>query len=162
MLTKILDILIAIRKFFLGDPLPRIHKRGAGTKPVAHDVWDQLLKKHVKDGVVDYKGFEADRSLLKQYLHLLSSNAPNTRHWSVTERLAYWINAYNAFTVELVLRYYPLDSIKYLGPRLQVPMVNSVWDLRFFEIGGIGFRTGQKPAIGQGGIKACGLKDVTH
>ncbi|MEM6345598.1 MAG: DUF547 domain-containing protein [Bacteroidota bacterium] len=137
MLAKILDFYLHIQNFLLGEPLARIHRRAKGTKPVSHDVWDQLLKKHLVAGNVDYKGFLQDRDRLQMYLDLLAQNPPNPRHWSVPERLAYWINAYNAFTVALVLQYYPLDSIKKLGPRLQVPFINSAWDLRFFEIGGI-------------------------
>ncbi|MEL6594031.1 MAG: DUF547 domain-containing protein [Bacteroidota bacterium] len=137
MLAKLLDFYLRIQRFLLGEPIKRVHRRGEGTKPFDHDVWDHLLNKHVHGGKVDYQGFQQDRGHLKQYLRLLSDNPPNLKHWSEPERLAYWINAYNAFTVELVLMYYPLDSIKTLGSKLQIPFVNSVWDLRFFEIGGI-------------------------
>ncbi|MFK7924612.1 MAG: DUF547 domain-containing protein [Bacteroidia bacterium] len=137
MLAKILDLYLAIQRFIFGEPLKRIHRHSKNTKPISHDVWTQLLKKHLVDANVDYKGFLQDRPRLKQYLDLLSQNPPNPKYWSVSERLAYWINAYNAFTVDLVLQYYPLDSIKKLGPRLQLPFVNSAWDLRFFEIGGL-------------------------
>lgn len=133
----ILDYYHRIRRFWRGDMLRRIHDRSQGTKPVSHEVWTQLLRRHVRQGKVDYPGFQQDRSLLQQYLHLLSANAPNPRHWSIPEQLAYWINAYNAFTVELVLRYYPLDSINLPGPQLQGSQVNTVWDLKFFTIAGL-------------------------
>lgn len=99
--------------------------------PINHDLWDSLVKKYVTEaGLVDYKGFLKDREKLQQYLNLLSNNHPNPETWTKKERLAYWINAYNAFTVELILKNYPLKSIK------DISLVNSPWKIEFIEIGG--------------------------
>ena len=66
---------------------------------VDYSSWDTLLKKYVDaDGFVDYKGFQNDREALTSYLQLLSENEP-TEVWSVQELLAYYINTYNAYTV---------------------------------------------------------------
>ncbi|HAT64388.1 MAG TPA: DUF547 domain-containing protein [Flavobacteriaceae bacterium] len=82
------------------------------TALVDHSQWDALLKKHVdKNGLVDYKGFLKDRSQLDSYLKMLSENVP-TEAWSVQELLAYYINTYNAYTVDLILDNYPVKSIK--------------------------------------------------
>ena len=71
---------------------------------VDHSEWDALLKKHVnKAGFVDYKGFKNDRAALDSYLNTLQSYKPNS-NWSVQELLAYYINTYNAYTVDLILR----------------------------------------------------------
>ena len=79
---------------------------------VDHGQWDQLLKTHVnKKGLVDYKGFQKDRAELDSYLHQLSQLEPND-DWSVQELLAYYINLYNAATVQLILDNYPTKSIK--------------------------------------------------
>jgi hypothetical protein len=79
---------------------------------VDHSVWDNLLKKHVgKDGLVDYKGFQLDQPGLRSYLDMLSKTQP-TENWSVEELLAYYINTYNAYTVQLILDNYPVKSIK--------------------------------------------------
>lgn len=102
---------------------------------VDHTGWDRLLKKHVDEkGMVDYKGFKKDEAELKKYLDLLSKNPP-TAKWSRDEQLAYWINAYNAFTIELVLRHYPVKSIKDIGSVIQIPFVNTPWDIKFITIG---------------------------
>lgn len=93
-----------------------------------HSHWDQLLKKHVDaQGNVDYKGFQKDREALTKYLNYLSENKP-TKKWSVQEQLAYYINAYNAFTVELILENYPLESIK---------DISSPWFKPFVPIGDV-------------------------
>ncbi|WP_010229880.1 DUF547 domain-containing protein [Gillisia marina] len=79
---------------------------------VDHSEWNTLLKKHVSnEGLVDYKGFMKDRAQLNAYLSKLSEMKP-TKDWSVQEQLAYYINIYNAYTVDLILNNYPTKSIK--------------------------------------------------
>ena len=107
------------------------------SKPISHEQWNALLKKHVKDnGMVDYKGFMEDSVQLQKYLALLESRHPNDKHWSGKEQLAYWINAYNAFTVELVLKHYPIESIKDITKGPNIPFINSPWDVKFITIEG--------------------------
>ncbi len=81
-------------------------------QPPSHQVWDQLLQKHVSpDGWVDYPGFASDREALRTYLQTLGDHGPSGQ-WSRAARLAYFINLYNAATVELILEHYPLESIR--------------------------------------------------
>lgn len=102
--------------------------------PVSHDLWDKLLKKHVHaDGFVDYKGFVKDSTELNKYLKLLSSAHPQPA-WSKEEQMAYWINAYNAYTVKLIIDHYPIASIKDI--KKGIPFVNTVWDIKFIKIEG--------------------------
>ncbi len=102
--------------------------------PVSHQIWDELLKKHVSpNGDVNYKGFISDSIKLNQYLQRLTENPPSETNWTKNEQLAYWINAYNAFTIQLIIRNYPLKSIKDIGGK--IPKVNSPWDIKFFFIG---------------------------
>ncbi|WP_192820881.1 DUF547 domain-containing protein [Rufibacter sp. LB8] len=109
----------------------------AQSQPVSHAAFDQQLKKFVSaKGDVNYKGWLQERSGLQRYLKLLSDNAPNKK-WSREDQLAYWINAYNAFTIERILMDYPVKSIKDLGG--PITFVNTVWDQKFFKIGGKDF-----------------------
>lgn len=105
--------------------------------PVDHSAWDKLLKKHVNDkGFVNYTAFKKDYDELKKYLNMLSESAPNDK-WSKDEQLAYWINAYNAFTIQLILDNYPgITSIKDIGSKIKIPFVNTPWDVKFITIGG--------------------------
>mgnify|MGYP001798381021 CR=1 FL=1 len=105
--------------------------------PLDHAPWDSLLRRHVeRSGGVDYAGFARERTQLDAYLRQLSSHPPGS-NWSEAEQLAYWINAYNAFTIQLILDHQPLTSIKDISEGL--PMINSPWDLKFFQIGGLDF-----------------------
>lgn len=105
------------------------------SQPVSHDTWDMLLNKHVDEtGMVNYKGMIGDSLELNKYLDLLSKNHPNKENWSEDERLAYWINAYNAFTVRLIIRNYPVESIKDIAGG--IPFINTPWDIKFIQIEG--------------------------
>jgi len=103
----------------------------------AYAGWETLLKKHVrwlpdqKQSRVDYAGFQADRAALKKVLVDLSAVTPaEFEAWPAPQRMAFLINAYNAFTVELVLTKYPdLASIKDLGSFVQSP-----WKKKFFRL----------------------------
>lgn len=109
----------------------------SGTTPVSHQVFDELLKKHVsKDGKVNYRGFIQEKDKLEKYLKLLSENPPDRSTWTKNQQLAYWINAYNAFTIKLIMDNYPVKSIQDLNPKLKIPLVNTVWHIKFFSIGG--------------------------
>lgn len=98
-----------------------------------HSVWDALLKKHVvpiRNGQatqVDYTGMAADHGQLKHYLAATSNvNRATFDSWPKREQLAFLINAYNAWTVELVLSNYPnIESIKDLGSLFQSPWKKS-------------------------------------
>ncbi|MBK8720801.1 MAG: DUF547 domain-containing protein [Saprospiraceae bacterium] len=101
---------------------------------VSHQLWDNLLKKHVDDkGMVDYGGIKADSLVFNTYLEILKTNHPNEKKWSKEAQMAYWINAYNAFTVKLIIDNYPLKSIKDI--KKGIPFVNTVWDIKFIKIG---------------------------
>jgi hypothetical protein len=103
-------------------------------KAPSHQQWDKLLKKHVNaSGMVNYKGFQKDKAEVDAYLKMLSDNAPQNS-WSENEQKAYWINAYNAFTVALIIKHYPVKSIKDIGGKIY--KVNTPWDIKFITIGG--------------------------
>ncbi len=106
-------------------------------QPISHELWDAQVAKYVSpEGRVRYAAWLADTTVLNAYLATLSAGFPTAAHWTEAERLAYWINAYNAFTVQLILRNYPVKSIEDIGPKLAVPFINSVWDIPFIGIEG--------------------------
>jgi hypothetical protein len=93
-----------------------------------HSVWNDLLKKHVSaTGKVNYKGFKTDLDILDTYMRSLNENAP-TENASKEERLAYWINAYNAVTVRLIVGNYPITSITKLDG-------GKPWDVKRYSNG---------------------------
>ena len=82
---------------------------------VSHRVWDELLRRYVDaDGLVDYASWKQspeDVQRLDEYLAALS-RVDEARGATMSQRLAFWINAYNAVTVRGILREYPTTSIQ--------------------------------------------------
>lgn len=103
-------------------------------KSINHKQWNDLLKKHVTSkGNVDYKGFKKEEKELQVYLNILAKNLPE-KSWSKNAILAYWINAYNAYAVKLILDNYPIKSIK---------KIDSPWDREFFTLGNKKYSLGE-------------------
>jgi hypothetical protein len=95
-----------------------------------HSIWGDLLSKYVKGGLVDYRGFKSDEGKLDGYLQMLERI--NSREFSPKERLAFYINAYNAWTIKLVLGGYPgIKSIKDLGT-----LFSSPWKKKLCKVDG--------------------------
>tara|TARA_R110002050_G_scaffold157357_1_gene285919 strand:+ start:11619 stop:12482 length:864 start_codon:yes stop_codon:yes gene_type:complete len=95
-------------------------------KPLYFSVWNNLLQKYVSEnGNINYLGFKNNWANLKIYIESLSKNIPNNNS-TKEEKLAYWINAYNAFTIDLILRNYPIKSIK---------DIKDPWDQRLWKLG---------------------------
>jgi len=82
----------------------------------SHSEFDILLKKYVVNGFVRYKDFSKDRTGLTEYLKSLSSITANEyKDFNKNQQMAFLINAYNAYTIELILDNYPLKSIVDIG-----------------------------------------------
>jgi hypothetical protein len=102
-----------------------------------HELFSVVLQDHVVLGLVDYAGVRQDQRL-SQYLDQLAKINPEglpTRD----EKLAFWINAYNAYTLKLVADDYPIKSIHDLGTGGRIIgwlLKRSPWDIRFAEVGG--------------------------
>lgn len=77
---------------------------------VNHAPFDELLKSFVSNkGEVNYKDFAKQKTKLQSYINSLTKINPSTL--SKNEQLAYWINAYNALTIDQIIKNYPLTSI---------------------------------------------------
>lgn len=95
-----------------------------------HTKWDGLLKKHVSAGLVSYKGFNKDKLELQSYLEALSEVTESEySKFSKEQKLSFLINAYNAFTVQLILDHYPLTSIRKIGI-----FPGAAWRKEFFNL----------------------------
>lgn len=103
----------------------------------SHAQWNALLKKHVRWNAagtttsVDYSGFAKDGVSFDSYLKNISSvSKKDYAKWTLQDQQAFLINAYNAYTVQLVLTRYPdLSSIKDLGS-----VFSSPWKQKFFVL----------------------------
>ena len=93
-------------------------------------VWNGELQKYVNNsGNVDYKKWKQSPQKLDAYLEYLTKTAPN--NWSADKEKAFWINAYNAYTVKLILDNYPLKSIMDIKENGK-----NAWGISFAKVGG--------------------------
>lgn len=93
-----------------------------------HQLWNELLKTYVSNnGNVNYSSFKTDHKKLLDYIYVLNLAKSNEafQSFSKEEKLAFWINAYNAMTIDLILRNYPLNSIK----DIKDPWEQRLWKL---------------------------------
>ncbi len=98
-----------------------------------HAPWSELLAKHVSDGKVNYTAFKQDEAQLDAYLETLDKTNPEDL--AKNDQLAFYMNAYNAYTVKLILKNFadgkPVSSIKRLGGFFSGP-----WKIKFVNVGG--------------------------
>jgi hypothetical protein len=94
---------------------PRVSGVSAAA-PVDHSAFTDVLQTYVDaDGNVDYAALKTQRDeQLTPYLNRLAQADPSG--WDRDERLAFWINAYNALTIDLILEHYPVESIWAVTP----------------------------------------------
>jgi hypothetical protein len=95
------------------------------------ETYNQLLQKHVdKLGAVDYKNLKTDAHKLTEYINFLKRTTPE-KSWSANKIKAFWINAYNAYTLQLILENYPLKSIMKIQKNGK-----DAWNIPFANVGG--------------------------
>lgn len=108
---------------------PTVETPKPATLAFNHDIFDGLLKKYVSSkGVVDYIGLKREEAVLLKYCRLLEAQTLDEK-WSRDEKLAFWINAYNAYTIQMILKKYPIKSIMDLDG-------GKVWDRKFILLDG--------------------------
>ncbi len=108
----------------------------ASSTTISHDAWQDLLDKYLvrdSNGINRFKygAIDADRKVLKRYIKTLEAIDP--RQYNRNEQMAYWINLYNALTVDIVLDAYPVKSILKIGGSLFSP---GPWNEKYLNISG--------------------------
>ena len=75
-----------------------------------HSIFDRILKTYVNDqGLVDYNGIAGDQSF-NSYMESLKTAQADSM--SRDGQLAFWINAYNAVTIDKVIKWKPKKSVR--------------------------------------------------
>jgi predicted nucleic-acid-binding Zn-ribbon protein len=95
-------------------------------------IFNDLLQEQVtKDGIVDYKNFNGQK--LKKYLTYLEDTSPDIS-WSENKQKAFWINAYNAYTIYLIL--HAMDAEKITSIMDIKKEGKTAWKIPFAKVGG--------------------------
>jgi hypothetical protein len=113
----------------------------------SHAAFDRLLKRFVKNGLVNYHGLLTQSDAFYAYLQALGAVDPASMYaWSREQQMAYWINAYNAFTIQAVVERYPITERSLVGlffPRNSILQISGIWNRLEFNAGGQQVTLGQ-------------------
>ena len=108
----------------------------------SYATYNSLLKRYVINARVNYEGFIASRAEFETFLRTLGSVDENVfESWTEEQRLAFWINAYNAFTIKAIIDHYPIKrSFTLVGifyaPSDSILQIKGVWTkLQFRALG---------------------------
>jgi hypothetical protein len=109
--------------------------RGVTTGLASPDpaLFTAVLRDHVKDGRVDYAALGTDQRL-QRFLGQVAATDPDQVP-AGRDRLAFWLNAYNAYTLQLIVERRPRKSITEISAATSAP-ANEVWDIPFAVVGG--------------------------
>ncbi|MGK7874986.1 MAG: DUF547 domain-containing protein [Xenococcaceae cyanobacterium] len=100
------------------------------TKPFSYEEYAAVLETYVNDnGLVDYQGLQANRGQLDAFNAAVAAVTPSTySSWSEKEQIAFWMNAYNALTLQSIIDQNPLKK--------SIRDIPGVWNRRKFNIAG--------------------------
>lgn len=108
----------------------------------SYATYNSLLKRYVINARVNYEGFINSRAEFETFLRALGSVDENVfESWTEEQRLAFWINAYNAFTIKAIIDHYPIKrSFTLVGifyaPSDSILQIKGVWTkLQFRALG---------------------------
>lgn len=128
--------LVALTALLMMLPMPAI------AFDHSYAAYARVLKTHVKNGGngIDYKNLKKDPKDLDSTIVALSMvTQKEYDSWSEQQKIAFWINAYNANILKLIIDNYPVESIKKLGPPIVGPWIKKRFSLlgskrSFYEI----------------------------
>ena len=107
--------------------------RAFGQENNIHQEWDELVRKHVWNGLVDYAGMAEDRALLDQYLKKIEIVPMDTvGNLGREERIAFWLNLYNASVIRMVLDEYPIRRFDQIPAVFDIRTIRAVGE--FFSL----------------------------
>ena len=104
---------------------------------VDSEPYDGILRDYVREGWIDYAGLLREQEVLDGYLAQLAQ--ADLEAATVDEQIAFWINAYNAGMLRMVLSHYPIRRTSFLGllyPENSIRQLGGAWDRDDVEIGG--------------------------
>jgi len=111
-------------------------------KPDFYEMYKKLLDTYVdKNGMVDYRTLRRKRNELYKIVKEFDNIHPaDYMAWSREEKIAMWINAYNVFTLKLIIDNYPIQPVWYMKimyPENSIMHILGAWKKKYFNIMGI-------------------------
>jgi hypothetical protein len=99
-----------------------------------HRAFDTVLDIYVRDGLVYYRALKQERPRFDRYVASLGE-VEIADGWDRSRRLAFWINAYNAFVLQTVIDRYPIQGRAAAYPAGSIRQIGGAFDRRTFRAG---------------------------
>jgi hypothetical protein len=112
-----------------------------GKKSFSYDSYASVLKSHVDDaGMVNYRELQAARDKLDEFSAAAASLQRKAYDkWSERDKIAFWLNVYNAFTLQAIIDHYPIKPSflkSRVYPKNSIRQISGVWDKIVFNVMG--------------------------
>ena len=98
-----------------------------GSDPL-HRPLDQILDVNVRDGLVYYRALQSSRGALDRYVASLNVPAATYESWTREGKMAFWVNAYNAFVLQTVVSRYPIRGASSAYPPSSIRQIPGAFD----------------------------------
>jgi len=114
------------------SPIPAVK-----LEPLPNDAWRRLLSEFVINNRVDYARLKKNPELLKLSLKEFSKDSRQTYgKWDRKNQIAFWINAYNLFTIKAIVDDYPPNGWNLLYPKVSIRQIGHVWEKTVYRAAG--------------------------
>jgi len=135
-----LQLSIAILLLISGMP-PAARPEAAPAAPLDYSDYAAALADYVNtEGLVHYSNLKANRHALDAFVEAIATlDPPIFDSWKPVDRLAFWINAYNALTLKAIIDHYPIQpsllrSLRF--PQNSIRQIPGVWNQLHFKVMG--------------------------
>ena len=106
----------------------RLAAQSADSVPAFHRAYDQLLDVNVRDGLVYYRALRSARGRLDQYVASLNVSKATYDAWSPDEKMAFWLNGYNALVLQTVINHHPIRGKSTMYPASSIRQIPGAFE----------------------------------
>lgn len=129
MMRRVAFLLITVLcGFSLLDVNGRLTAQESSEVRGLHRPLDEMLDLNVRDGLVYYRALKGARGQLDRYIASLDVNPATYQSWSRDDRVAFWLNAYNAFVLETVIDRYPIRGTSAAYPANSIRQISGAFE----------------------------------
>jgi hypothetical protein len=107
-----------------------------GTAEAFHRPLDQILDVNVRDGLVYYRALRSERGRLDRYVASLNVGPATYDGWSREEKIAFWMNAYNAIVLQTVINHYPIHGTSKNYPANSIRQIPGAFEQAKYRVAG--------------------------
>lgn len=105
-----------------------LRSQAADPVPILHRPFDQILDVNVRDGMVYYRALRGERGRLDRYVASLNVAAATYQGWPRDEKIAFWLNGYNAIVLQTVINHYPIHGKSSQYPQSSIRQIPGAFE----------------------------------